>query len=62
MELSSLRSVKLSHHRGKLQTVPVGELRSITNYSRDWVTDKLKRKLVLDTNVVDRERVVKQLG
>ena len=37
----SLRSIKLRHHRGYLHTVPFGSLDKITNYSRDWVIDKV---------------------
>jgi small-conductance mechanosensitive channel len=38
----SLRSIKLRHHRGYLHTVPFGSLDKITNYSRDWVIDKVR--------------------
>jgi small-conductance mechanosensitive channel len=62
VEAFSLRSVKLRHHRGKLHTVPFGELGSVTNYSRDWVIDKLTMKLALDTDVGRLKRVVKQVG
>ena len=39
VELFSLRSVKLRHHRGPLTTVPFGELGAIQNLSRDWVIE-----------------------
>jgi small-conductance mechanosensitive channel len=62
VESFSLRSVKLRHHRGKLHTVPFGELGSITNYSRDWVIDKLRIKVMPDTDIVRLKRIVKDLG
>jgi small-conductance mechanosensitive channel len=54
VESFSLRSVKLRHYKGPLHTVPFGDLKAITNYSRDWVNE------VLDVTVIyqaDLERV-----
>lgn len=39
--LASLRSVKVRHDREPLHTVPFGALSAMTNYSRDWVIDKM---------------------
>ena len=41
VESFSLRSVKLRHLNGQLHTVPFGDLKAITNYSRDWVVETL---------------------
>jgi moderate conductance mechanosensitive channel len=58
----SLRSVKLRHHRGYLHTVPFGSLDTITNYSRDWVIDKVTLGVTYDTDLDRVKRIVKQVG
>jgi len=40
--------------------VPFGELGSITNYSRDWVKDKLRFKFEAGTDVILVKRLVKE--
>ena len=62
VEAFSLRSVKLRHHRGLLHTVPFGALSAITNYSRDWVADKIAIGLDYDTDLDQVRRVVKAVG
>ncbi len=62
VESFSLRSVKLRHHRGALHTVPFGELRSITNYSRDWVIDKLTFGVTYDTDLDKVKKIIKQVS
>ena len=58
----SLRSIKLRHHRGYLHTVPFGSLDKITNYSRDWVIDKVTLGLTYDTDLDQVKRIIKQIG
>ena len=58
----SLRSIKLRHHRGYLHTVPFGSLEKITNYSRDWVIDKVTLGLTYDTDLDKVKRIIKQIG
>ena len=58
----SLRSIKLRHHRGHLHTVPFGSLDKITNYSRDWVIDKVTLGLTYDTDLDKVKRLIKQIG
>ena len=41
VEAFSLRSVKLRHYKGPLHTVPFGDLKAITNYSREELTGRL---------------------
>ncbi len=36
VEKISVRSFQLRHHNGPVHTVPYGEIRTLTNYSRDW--------------------------
>ena len=53
VEKISVRSLRLRHHRGPLNTIPFGEIQTLTNYSRDWVIMKLPMRLTYDT---DRRR------
>lgn len=62
VESFSLRSVKLRHHRGPLLTVPFGDMKEITNHSRDWVIEKLQVGVSYDTDLNALKRVVKQVS
>lgn len=59
VESFSLRSIKLRQLSGQLHTVPFGDLKAITNYSRDWVVEHLSIVVTYDTeldlvdNVID---------
>ena len=58
----SIRSLRLRHHRGPIHTVPYGEMRSITNYSRDWVIMKLRLGVKYGTNIDKVRKLIKKLG
>ncbi|MFE0757268.1 mechanosensitive ion channel family protein [Inquilinus sp. NPDC058860] len=58
----SLRSLKLRHHRGALHTIPFGALDKITNYSRDWVIDKMTVSVTYGTDLDRIKPIVKQVG
>jgi len=58
VESFSLRSVKLRHLNGQLHTVPFGDLKAITNYSRDWVAETLHLVVTYDTDLDLVEGVV----
>jgi moderate conductance mechanosensitive channel len=58
VESFSLRSVKLRHLNGQLHTVPFGDLKAITNFSRDWVVETLQVVVTYDTDLDLLERVV----
>ncbi|MDJ0942602.1 MAG: mechanosensitive ion channel family protein [Kiloniellales bacterium] len=62
VEKISVRSLRLRHHRGPLNTIPFGEIRTLTNYSRDWVIMKLPMRLTYDTDPVKVKKIVKQIG
>ena len=51
VESFSLRSVKLRHLNGQLHTVPFGDLKAITNYSRDWVVENFHVVVTYDTDL-----------
>ena len=58
VESFSLRSVKLRHLNGQLHTVPFGDLKAITNSSRDWVVEILQLIVTYDTDLDLFEDVV----
>jgi small-conductance mechanosensitive channel len=58
VESFSLRSVKLRHLNGQLHTVPFGDLKAITNYSRDWVVETLHLVVTYETDLDLLEDVV----
>lgn len=62
VEKISLRSFQLRHHLGALNTIPFGEIKHLTNYSRDWVITKLPLRLTYDTDVDKVRRLIKRLG
>ncbi len=62
VEKISVRSFRLRHHRGPLHTVPFGEIRQLTNYSRDWVIMKLEFRVPFDTDPDQVRRIFKQIG
>ncbi|MFZ1816019.1 MAG: mechanosensitive ion channel domain-containing protein [Rhizobiaceae bacterium] len=62
VEKISLRSFQLRHHNGPLHTIPFGEIKQLTNYSRDWVIMKLPLRVTYDTDVEKVRKLVKKLG
>lgn len=62
VESFSLRSVRLRHHRGPVFTVPFGVLGAVQNMSRDWVIEKFKISVPIDTDVVKVKKLVKGIG
>ena len=61
-EKISIRSMQLRHHNGPLNTVPFGEIRHLTNFSRDWVMMKLPLRVTYDTDVEKLRKLIKRLG
>jgi small-conductance mechanosensitive channel len=62
VERISVRSLRLRHHLGQINTVPFGEIKHVTNYSRDWVIMKLELRVPLDTDLEKVRRLVKGVG
>ena len=62
VESFSLRSVKLRHLNGQLHTVPFGDLKAITNFSRDWVVETLYVVVTYETDLDLLEKVVATLS
>jgi moderate conductance mechanosensitive channel len=62
VEKISIRSMQLRHHLGPLNTVPFGDIKHLTNFSRDWVMMKLPLRLTYDTDVEKVRKLIKNLG
>ena len=62
VEKISVRSFQLRHHLGLLHTIPFGEIKVLTNFSRDWVMMKLPLRVTYDTDVEKVRKLIKQLG
>lgn len=62
VEKISVRSFQLRHHLGALNTIPFGEIKVLTNYSRDWVIMKLPLRVTYDTDVERVRKLIKNLG
>ena len=62
VESFSLRSVKLRHFSGQLHTVSFGDLKAITNYSRDWVVENIQLVVTYDTDLDRLDSVVEMVS
>ena len=62
VERISVRSLRLRHHLGQINTIPFGEIKHVTNYSRDWAIMKLELRVPLDTDLEKVRRLVKNVG
>ncbi len=62
VEKISIRSMQLRHHLGALHTIPFGEIKQLTNHSRDWVMMKLKLRVTYDTDIERVRKLIKNLG
>jgi small-conductance mechanosensitive channel len=58
----SMRSLKLRHHRGAVHTLPFGQMKSLTNYTRDWALMRLEFRVAPDTDTALVKRIVKDIG
>jgi len=62
VENISLRSIRLRHHRGMVYTIPFGELRSITNYSRDWIVMNVDFQVPFKTEINKVESIISRIN
>jgi small-conductance mechanosensitive channel len=62
VETFSLRSVKLRHFKGQLHTVPFGDLKAITNFSRDWVNELLEVTVVHEADLEQVEWAIERVS
>ncbi len=62
VESTSVRSLRLRHHLGAVQTIPYGEIRSVKNLSRDFVIMKLKFRVPFDTDIELVRKTIKKVG
>jgi small-conductance mechanosensitive channel len=62
VERISIRSFQLRHHNGPVHTIPYGEIRSLTNYSRDWAIMKFELRIPFETDIEQVRKLIKQVG
>ena len=62
VETISVRSMQLRHHLGPLNTIPFGEIKSVQNFSRDWVIMKLPLRLTYDTDAEKVRKLINNYG
>ena len=62
VESTSVRSLRLRHHLGAVQTIPYGEIRSVKNLSRDFVIMKLKFRVPFNTDIEVVRKTIKKVG
>jgi small-conductance mechanosensitive channel len=62
VEKISMRSMQLRHHLGALQTVPYGEIGTVKNLSRDWVTMKLEMRFPYNADIEKIRKIIKKIG
>ena len=62
IEKLSMRSMRLRHHLGAVQTIPYGEINTVKNVSRDWVTMKLELRLPYDVDIEKVRKIIKKVG
>jgi small-conductance mechanosensitive channel len=61
VESISLRSMKLRHQRGQVHTLPFGQMKSLTNYNRDWALVRLEFRVAPDTDLDLVKKLVKKI-
>lgn len=62
VERISLRSFQLRHHKGAVHTLPYGEIKSLTNYSRDWAIMKFELRIPFEEDVERVRKIIKKVG
>ncbi|MEM9604784.1 MAG: mechanosensitive ion channel family protein [Pseudomonadota bacterium] len=62
VERISIRSMRLRHHRGAVQTIPFGELLVVVNHNRDWVIYKQEFQVPYEADIEKIRKIVKRIG
>ena len=62
VEYISIRSMRLRHHLGAVQTLPYSEISTVRNLSRDWATMKLEIRLPYDIDIDKVRKIIKKVG
>ena len=62
VEHISLRSMKLRHPRGQVYTIPFGDLKTVTNFSRDYIITKLDFRVRYDADLEKIRKVIKRIN
>ena len=60
VEEISIRSFKLRHPRGMLNTIPFGSIDTVTNWSRDYIITKLDFRVRYGTDVEKVRKIIKK--
>ncbi|GJL80514.1 MAG: hypothetical protein DHS20C01_01480 [marine bacterium B5-7] len=62
VERISVRSLRLRHHLGPVQTIPYSEMATVKNHSRDYIIMKLPFRLPYDTDIENVRKIIKKIG
>ena len=62
VEKISVRSFQLRHHNGPVHTIPYGEIRTLTNWSRDWAIMKCEIRVPFETDIEKVRKMIKKIG
>ena len=62
VEKISVRSFQLRHHNGPVHTIPYGEIRTLTNWSRDWAIMKFELRIPFETDIDNVRKIIKKIG
>ena len=62
VEHISIRSLRIRHPRGMVTTMPFGGLKSVTNFTRDWIVMKLDFRVPYDTDIDKVRKIIKKIG
>lgn len=62
VEKISLRSMRLRNARGPIITIPFGDMKTVTNFSRDYQIMKLDIRVRYDTNIKKVKKIIKKIN
>ncbi len=62
VEKISLRSLRLRDAKGPVLIIPYSEIKTVTNFSRDWGIMKLRFTVPFDTDVEQVRKIFKKIG